>query len=172
MKQCEPGDIPRMLEFYQLVIRETEEMSQHARWEYGKHPTKEMIENYVKQGMMYYLDKGKEIAASVVVTPFQTSEYHSVNWQIVPKDNEVAVVHLLAVNPHYQKHGYAKEIMREVIDSAKRTWMKAVRLDTLECNKPAHRLYESLGFRKRDTRHWYAENTGWFDFDLYEYCLN
>ena len=76
MKQCEPRDMPRILEFYQLVIRETEEMSQHARWEYGKHPTKEMIENYVKQGMMYYLDKGKEIAVSVVVTPFQTSEYH------------------------------------------------------------------------------------------------
>ena len=93
MKQCEPRDIPRMLEFYQLVIRETEEMSQHARWEYGKHPTKEMIGNYVKQRMMYYLDKEKEIAASVVVTPFQTSEYHTPCW------NE-------RTNAFYKKSGY------------------------------------------------------------------
>ena len=172
MKRCETRDLPRMQEFYQLVIRETEDMSQNARWEYGKHPTKEMIENYVRQGMMYYVDTGKEIAAAVVVTHFQTSEYHGVNWHIVLKDNEVTVVHLLAVNPHCQKHGYAKAIMHEVIDLAKRNRMKAIRLDALECNKPAHKLYESLGFRKRDTRHWYAENTGWFDFDLYEYCLS
>ena len=38
-----------------------------------------------------------------------------------------------------------------------RKGLKAVRLDALACNTPAHRLYESLGFQKRDVRHWYAE---------------
>ena len=49
--------------------------------------------------------------------------------------------------------------------------LKAVRLDALVCNALAHRLYESIGFQKRDVRHWYAENTGWFDFYLFEYLL-
>ena len=172
MRKCELKDLPGMLEFYQLVIRETEDMPRYARWEYGKHPTKEMIENYVGQGMMYCLDAGEKIAAAVAVTPFQTSEYHGADWQITPEDDEVAVVHLLAVNPKCRKQGYAKAVMAEVIDLAKRSGMKAVRLDALACNIPAHRLYESLGFRKRDTRHWYAENTGWIDFDLFEYCLS
>ena len=35
----------------------------------------------------------------------------------------------------------------------------------------ARRLYESLGFQKRDVRHWYAENTGWVDFYLFEFLL-
>ena len=52
-----------------------------------------------------------------------------------------------------------------------RKGLKAVRLDALACNTPAHRLYESLGFQKRDVRHWYAENTGWYDFYLFEYLL-
>ena len=46
-----------------------------------------------------------------------------------------------------------------------------IRLDALACNVPAHRLYESLGFQKRDVRHWYAENTGWVDFYLFEFLL-
>ena len=46
-----------------------------------------------------------------------------------------------------------------------------MRLDTLACNTPAQRLYESLGFQKRDQRRWYADNVGWADFFLYELIL-
>ncbi len=62
------------------------------------------------------------------------------------------------------------EFERDVIDLAKGMGKKAVRLDALACNAPAHRLYESLGFKKRGVCRWYAENTGWFDFYLFE-CL-
>ena len=53
----------------------------------------------------------------------------------------------------------------------RREGRKAVRLDALECNMPAHRLYESLGFRKFDVRCWYASNTGWINFYLFEFLL-
>ena len=62
------------------------------------------------------------------------------------------------------------EFERDVIALAKGMGKKAVRLDALACNAPAHRLYESLGFKKRGVCRWYAENTGWFDFYLFE-CL-
>jgi len=48
---------------------------------------------------------------------------------------------------------------------------KAVRLDALGSNTPAHALYESLGFIRRDICHWYANNTGWTDFYVYELLL-
>ena len=78
---------------------------------------------------------------------------------------------ILAVNPRFRNCGCAKAIMREVISFSKSKGLKAVRLDALACNTPAHRLYESLGFQKRHVRHWYAENTGWYDFYLFEYLL-
>ena len=171
MKRCETGDLPGILDFYQLVIRETEDMSVFGRWIYGKHPTEELIGDYVRQGMMYAADAGPDIAAAVAVTPFQTEDYHGIDWQVPLADDKVAVVHILAVNPRLQKRGVAKAIMRDVIDLARREGLKAVRLDALECNRPAHRLYESLGFRKRGVRRWYASNTGWIDFYLFEYLL-
>ena len=61
--------------------------------------------------------------------------------------------------------------MEEAIDLSKRTGFKVVRLDALESNVLAHSLYESLGFLKRDERLWYAENTGWINFYLFEKLL-
>ncbi len=170
MRQCEIADLPRILDFYQLVCEETADMPQYGRWIYGLHPTEAMIEGYVTQGMMYCVENGQEIIAAVAVTPFQTEEYHGADWQVALEDDEVAVVHILAVNPRMQKRGFARSIMMEVIDSAKDKGFKAVRLDALDCNVPAHRLYESLGFQKRDVCNWHASNTGWIDFYLFE-CL-
>ena len=170
MKRCVSGDLPRILNFYQLVINETEDMPVHARWVYGQHPTEEMITNYVNQGNMYCSEDGNDIAAAVAVTPYQTEDYHGIDWQMALKDDEVAVVHILAVNPCFRSRGCAKAIMRDVISLANNKGLKAVRLDALACNIPAHQLYESLGFLKRDVRRWYAENTGWFDFPCLSIC--
>ena len=130
-----------------------------------------MITDYVRQGHMYCSEDGTDITAAVAVTPYQTDDYHEIDWQAALKDDEVAVVHILAVNPHFRNHGCAKAMMRKAISLADSKGLKAVRLDALACNVPAHRLYESLGFQKRDVRHWYAENTGWVDFYLFEFLL-
>ena len=64
-----------------------------------------------------------------------------------------------------------KKIVNEIIDLAKTKRMKAVRLDALCCNAPAHRLYEDLGFVNCGIQNWYATNTGYIDFYLYELVL-
>ena len=171
MRTCLLKDLPALLDFYQLVIDETEDMPVHARWVYGQHPTEEMITDYVRQGNMYCSEDETGFTAAVAVTPYQTDDYHGIDWQVSLKDDETAVVHILAVNPRLRNRGCAKAIMRDVISFASSKGLKAVRLDALACNIPAHRLYESLGFQKRDVRHWYAENTGWFDFYLFEYLF-
>ena len=171
MKRCEPGDLPGILEFYRLVSDETAHVSEFARWIYGKHPTEDMIRDFVLNGYMFCLKEGGVIVSAVAVTPFQTEDYHGVNWEIQLEDDEVAVVHLLAVNPRFQRSGTARAVMKDIISDAKDSGKRAVRLDALKSNTPAHRLYESLGFKHRATCHWYAANTGWTDFYLFEHLL-
>ena len=67
--------------------------------------------------------------------------------------------------------GLAKKVMGDVIAHARATGKKAVRLDAIEGNLPAHRLYESLGFQMRGVRNWYVANLGYIDFYLYEYLV-
>ncbi len=49
--------------------------------------------------------------------------------------------------------------------------MKAIRLDVLKGNLPAEKLYSGLGFRYLHTLNMFYEDTGWTDYELYEYTL-
>ena len=171
MRKCEPDDLPRVLRFYQHVIEETDDMARFGRWVWGQHPTEAMVAAYLHDGNMYVLEEAGEIVAAVAVTPCQTADYHDVDWQLDAADDAVAVVHILAVDPRRQKQGLAGKIMGEIMDRAKADGKKAVRLDALACNIHAHKLYTSLGFAKRGVCRWYADNTGWTDFYLFEYLL-
>lgn len=165
------NDLNRLCGFYKYVVENTHDMDRNCRWIYGKHPSDTMIEDYIKTGCMYYSEEKGSITSAVAVTMFQTDDYHEVNWSRELNDDEVAVVHILGVNPLIQAKGFAKRIMLEVVEMARSNGMKAVRLDALCTNKPAQRLYEALNFGKRGVHTWYACNLGWDDFYLYEMNL-
>ncbi len=80
-----------------------------------------------------------------------------------------AVIHILAVSPDSQGKGIGSEMIREAVNLAKINGMKAIRLDALASNTPAHGIYKRLGFEYRGKQHLYAENTGWTDFFFFEY---
>lgn len=119
---------------------------------------------------MYCCEKDGSIISAVAVTQ-QGEDYHGAAWSCTLGDDEVSVVHLLCVAPEAQRQGIARETMEQVIELSREMNKKAVRLDALACNTPAHRLYKSLGFRQRDQRRWFADNVGWTDFFLYELIL-
>ena len=168
--QAAEQDFQRITRFYRDVIAHTEHMDTRARWVYGKHPSDEMIQSYIRKGAMYYTEKEGCILSAAAVTP-QAADYHDSAWSVSLEDDEVSVVHLLCVAPEWQGKGVARMTMRQIMALSREMGKKAVRLDALACNTPAHRLYESLGFQKRDQRRWYADNVGWMDFFLYESVL-
>lgn len=163
-------DFQRITRFYRDVIAHTKHMDTYARWVYGQHPTDEMIRAYICNGSMYYSEKDGSLLSAVAVTP-QAEDYHDSAWSVPLEDDEVSVVHLLCVAPEWQGKGIARDTMGRIIEMSREMGKRAVRLDALACNTPAHRLYESLGFQKRAQRRWYADNVGWTDFFLYEFIL-
>ncbi len=56
-------------------------------------------------------------------------------------------------------------------DKGRSEGMKAIRLDVLKGNLPAEKLYSGLGFRYLHTLNMFYEDTGWTDYELYEYTL-
>lgn len=171
LKKAVPPEFERIAAFYRYVTENTENMRTYGRWEYGKHPTDELIRDYILGGYMYYAERDGQISAAVAVAPFQEKDYHSLKWSCDLKDDEVSVVHLLCVDPKEQRRGLARDVMLEVIETAEKCGKRAVRLDALCCNKPAHSLYEALGFRRCDVQNWFTCNAGWIDFYLFEYVL-
>ena len=166
-----PNEFERIAAFYRDVIDKTPDMALYGRWIYGLHPTDEMIRGYIQSGAMYTLEHEGEIQCALAITPSQGTDYHNTPWGAALDDDEVAVVHLLCVNPNWQHRGIGRRAMELGISISREMGKKAIRLDALACNMPAHRLYESLGFQRRGTAHWFADNVGWTDFYLYELIL-
>ena len=164
-------DFDRVAQFYRDAIDHTPEMERFARWIYGLHPTDGMITDYILSGAMFTCEENGEIFCSFALTSSQGDDYHDTCWGRALADDEVAVVHLLCVNPKYQHQGIGKRAMALVIALAEQMGKKALRLDALACNTPAQHLYESLGFQRRGTAHWFADNVGWTDFYLFELLL-
>ena len=162
-------DLDSLITFYDDVTEHTPEIAIYARWQKGKHPTVEGIKTYVDEGSMFLYKESGAIVGAMAVTMYQGEDYHAIKWSQNISDNEVAVIHILAVSPDKQGAGIGSEMICEAIRLAQSKGMKSVRLDALASNTPAHRIYERLGFEYRGKQHLYAENTGWTDFYFFEY---
>ena len=162
-------DYESIIAFYDDVTDRTSEMELYARWQKGKHPTHGGIKAYIEEESMYLYKKNDVIIGAMAVTMYQGEDYHNIEWSQQVEDNEVAVIHILAVSPDCQGKGIGSEMIREAIRLAQTNGMKAIRLDALASNTPAHKIYKALGFEYRGQQHLYAENTGWTDFYFFEY---
>ena len=168
LNQAKIEDFDAIIAFYDDVTERTSEMATYARWINRKHPTLEGIRAYIEEGSMYLYKVNDKIMSAMAVTMYQGEDYHAIEWSQKVADNKVAVIHILAVNPDCQGKGIGSEMVQEAIRLAQDNGMKAIRLDALASNTPAHRMYEQLGFEYRGKQHLYAENTGWSDFYFFE----
>lgn len=171
LKEAVISDFDRIREFYIYVIENTETMNDCCRWIYGLHPDDEMIRGYISSGNMYYTEKDGKIVSALALSRSQGDDYHNIPWQKDLADDEVAVGHIMCVDPALKRQGLAKEMMKNVCELCRSLGKKAYRFDTLASNLPAQKLYDSLGYKRIAERHWYACNTGWTDFILYEVLL-
>jgi ribosomal protein S18 acetylase RimI-like enzyme len=162
------GEYDSIIAFYDDATERTPDMTVYARWSKRKHPTLEGIKAYIEEGSMYLYKEQSVIVGAMSVTMYQGEDYHAIEWSQQVSDDKVAVLHILAINPDYQKKGIGSEMVRKAINLAKEKGMQAIRLDALASNTPAHKMYERLGFEYRGKQHLYAENTGWTDFYFFE----
>ena len=161
-------DLETVKGHYINVIENTPEIEKYARWVYGKHPTDEALRSFIENGEMYLLADGGTVAGMVAIVMHQGPDYEDIPWTEKLENDQVATLHLLAVCPEYRGRTLGNTILELAGELAKQQGKRAIRLDVLESNHPARHLCEKNGFIFRGKEHWYAENTGWTDFLLYE----
>ena len=171
LKKAVKKDFDRIKAFYLYVIENTETMKDCCRWIYGLHPDDGIISGYIDSGELYYSERDGRIIAAIALTQRQGDDYHDIPWQKELADDEVSVGHLMCCDPGLKRQGLAKDLLKSVCALCRSLGKKAYRFDVLASNTPAQALYDSLGYKRITVRHWYARNTGWTDFILYEVLL-
>ena len=157
-RKAEKEDFDKIRSLYWTLIDQEQDDPSFPHWKKGIHPSDEMIQNSIEREELYVLVDGGEIAACVIADNEKFDGYSEAPWQI--DSEEVIVLHVLA-----------RKLIENVIEQERKAGKKALRLDVIENNTTAEKLYQKLGFRYIQTKTLYYDVVGEMTFKLYELVL-
>ncbi len=157
--------------FYHSLIDGMANSPYGIGWKKDVYPSPEYLRESISNGELYVGIEDEKIIAAMILNHQCNDGYKSFNWHTKAEADEITVIHALGVHPMYSGKGYAKMMVKEALQIATDNKQKAVRLDVLGGNLPATRLYAGIGFKYMDTLKMYYVDTGWTDYELYEYAL-
>ena len=171
LKKASIRDLDQIRALYWRLLDSSLEYGQILQWKKNIYPNDDDWKAYIVKGEMYLILEDMNVIGAVAVTNAQSQEYKKIYWKIKADDQEVAVVHLLMILPEYQGGGAATAALDEIIKLAAGKQKKVVRLDAIDTNVPAQKLYEKYGFVNCGIAQEYYESTGETEFVFYEYVL-
>lgn len=168
-----PSDFERVCAFYDIVIAANTGTKYDVLWRRDLHPSDESIRNALEaREQALALKDGKVVATAMVNHDFAHG-YDLQPWAIEASDDEALCIHLLATHPEMFGQGLGKALLRFIIEHARTTGSRALRLDVFDHNLPAKKLYEAAGFDLVSTTHLTYDDQAVSDilFAMYEYVL-
>ncbi|MBR2545806.1 MAG: GNAT family N-acetyltransferase [Erysipelotrichaceae bacterium] len=169
-RKADKRDIDNLLSLYDDVIEQQKYDEYGASWTRGVYPTDEDIRLHLENGEIYIGESEGTIACSCAVVAGEEEMYKGAGWNLKVAPEEVAVVHLLAVNKCFRGKGYAMSFL-EFLRKELIGHFKVIHLDALVSNLPADRLYRKFGFRCIGRYPVWYEDLGNTEVSLYEYAL-
>ena len=168
-RKAEKEDFNNIRELYWNLIDQEQDEPSFPQWKKGIHPSDEMLQNSIAREEMYVLADGNEIAACVIANGEKVDGYSGIPWQI--NSDKVSIIHVLAVHPDHRGKGLARSLMENVIGLERKAGREALRLEVIENNTAAEKLYQKLGFQYIQTKTFYYDGFGKMTFKLYELVL-
>ena len=141
-------DLDIINEIYNDIHTEEEAGRAFTNWKREVYPTKSTaLDALTAEELFVEIDSGV-IVASARINKKQVAEYANAEWQYSAHDDEVMVLHTLAVSPKAQHKGYGVEFVKFYEKYALENNCRYLRMDTWEKNTIARALYKKLGYRE------------------------
>lgn len=171
IRQASVAEFAAVRAFYDHLIDALETRPHHPMWSKDGHPADAYLMAALERSELWIAELQGQLVGAMVVNHDANDGYRNVAWRVQADATEVSIVHALGVSPHCQGQGIGSAMMHHVMDCARAAGEKAIRLDLIDLNLPAERVYLSLGFYKcAEVRLFYKE-VGWQLFHMYEYAL-
>ena len=171
IRQAVPEDLTAIVELYDGVIDLFQAQTGNTGWRRGVYPTETDFQKAIETGTLYLGELEGRLAAGMILTQGTDKTYGEPPWRVDAPDEETAVIHTLGVSPAFSGRGLALQMIEGAVTLAREKGWRALRLDVLEDNVPAQRLYQRAGFVYIETKQIWYKSTGLANFLLYEYAV-
>ncbi|MBP3893188.1 MAG: GNAT family N-acetyltransferase [Atopobiaceae bacterium] len=165
------SDFDAIWQLYADVCEHQAQDAYGAKWTIGVYPTESDIRAHIDAGELYVGWSGGQPVAAMVLVGHEDPEYASVPWKTPAADDEVAVIHLLAVHPHARGLHAGAELVHEATLLSRAAGKRVMHLDVVPGNLAASHIYVAEGYELACTYQIYYEDTGLADFEMYELVL-
>lgn len=172
IKQVEVKDFNKVMMFYDTVCDALENAKYSPGWKKGIYPDSLEVYKAIVEKTLYMGMQNDEIISCMIVNNEYNEDYKKIKWDYDDKDDEIYVIHMLAVLPHLQNKGICQDMLTYVYNMAKTHHIQSLRLDILKGHLIAKRAYEKFGFIYKGSVEMYYEDTGKTYYDVFEYRMN
>ena len=148
IRKAERADIDGIENIYDHIHDIEEKDPAGVGWIRNVYPTRQTAEDALKRNDLFVMLEEDKIVAAAVINQIQVEQYKSVAWKYSAKEDEVMVLHALAVDPFEKNKGYGKAFVAFYEEYAKQHGCVALRMDTNERNTRARDLYQRLGYEE------------------------
>ena len=143
--KAKKADIDSIERIYENIHDEEEKGLTITGWIRNVYPTRKTAEDALNRDDLFVMVDESKMVAVAIINQIQVDEYKYATWKHNASDNEIMVLHGLAVDPFEKKKGYGKAFVAFYEDYAKQHGCVALRMDTNVLNTRARKLYQKLG---------------------------
>lgn len=143
--KIEKGKLSDLEILFQIYANAKTELEQSGIFQWtDNYPTRSIIENDLRKGILYVLKNNDEIIGAINISEEQEPEYQSINWKF--NDSKILVIHRLVINTKHQKQGYAKLLMDYAEHFAIQNNYSSIRLDAYNQNNRVIEFYKNRNY--------------------------
>ncbi|MDO5022527.1 MAG: GNAT family N-acetyltransferase [Eubacteriales bacterium] len=157
--------------FYDSVIDYLETAEFSPGWKKGIYPDEKMLRDAIENKTLHVMTDGDKIISAAILDNNYVEGYEKVPWDKSVELSNSLLLHAFCVKPEYMKKGIAKRMLNYLENHAKEQGFNAIRLDVLDGNLPAFKLYPACGYNFVNSMQLYYEDTGLTLFHMFEKLL-
>ena len=115
-------------------------------WLPGVYPVRATAEAALQRGDLFVMEENNQIYGSALINQIQVDVYADCDWIYRGPDEDVSVLHTLAVDPDARGKGAGPAFVRFWEGLAAEQGCSILRIDTNALNKRARNMYAKLGY--------------------------
>ena len=170
LRKAKINESTEILKFYHRIIESIRDSDFKPKWN-NEYPNLEFIEKSIKKEELYIYTKNNIIISSLILNDSFDVDYSYVNWSFNAKLDEITVMHAFAIDSKFRGKGLGRKIFDEIKDITMANNKKTIRIDVIDGNVGAQKVYEHLGFEYIGCAETNQYPIGPEKFHLYEYVL-
>lgn len=144
------GDLDAIDRIYERTHDAEEAGLTTTGWVRGIYPIREVAEASLDRDDMYVAEHDGRVVATGIINQTQVNVYLDCDWEYKVPDDQVCVLHTLAVDPEARGLGIGPAFVAFYEATAKEMGCDVLRIDTNARNKKARKMYARLGYVETD----------------------